>query len=93
MDHFISDLFCLAITLFVAHCLREAPAHPAPVLAPAPPVPPAPPVAPAPPAPTTVAELRSAARARLGPSARIGGRRIAQARRADLLAALADADR
>lgn len=36
----------------------------------------------------TVAQLRSVARQRLGSAARIGGRRIAQARRADLLGAL-----
>lgn len=37
----------------------------------------------------TVSQLRSVARQRLGSAARIGGRRIAQARRAELLGALA----
>lgn len=38
--------------------------------------------------PLTVPQLRTMARQRLGPAARIGGRRIAQARKADLLTAL-----
>ena len=40
------------------------------------------------PLPDTVHELRALARERLGSAARPGGRRISQARKADLLAAL-----